>query len=95
MHVYCVPRGVRRPDIAKEILLFALWSLDSALVGKWSQIYTLDVTTFKFNILFVDRLEVQVFCKNSFFLVCTNYSVFDLVSQHNGLFSGYHVLCAM
>ena len=72
MHVYCVPRGVKRPDIVKEILMFALWSLESKMFGKWSQIYTLDVTKFKFNILFVDRLNVQVFCKNSFFLICTN-----------------------
>ena len=27
--VYCVPRGVKRPDIVKEILMFALWSLES------------------------------------------------------------------
>ena len=35
------------------------------------QIYTLDVRKLKFNILFVDRFNVQVFCKNSFFLICT------------------------
>ena len=31
--------------------------------GKLNQIYKLDVTKFKFNILFVDILKVQVFCK--------------------------------
>ena len=44
MHAYCVPRGVKRPDTVKEILMFALWSLESKMFGKWSQIYTLDVT---------------------------------------------------
>ena len=29
MHVYCVPRGVKRHDIVKEISMFALWSLES------------------------------------------------------------------
>ena len=37
--------GVKRPDILKEInLMFALWSLESKMFGKWSQIYKLDVT---------------------------------------------------
>ena len=67
MHVYCMPRGVKRPDIVKEILMFALWSLESKMFGKWSQIYTLDVTKFKFNILFVDRLNIQVFIRTAFF----------------------------
>ena len=67
MDVYCVPRGVKRHDIVKEILMFALWSLESEIFGKWSQIYTLDVTKFKFNVLIVDRLYVQVFCKKQSF----------------------------
>ena len=72
MHVYCVPRGVKRQDIVKEILMFALCSLESKMFGKWCRIYKLDVTKFTFNILFVDRLNVHVFCKNSLFLICTN-----------------------
>ena len=72
MRVYCVSRGIKRPDIVKEILVFALWSLESKMFGKWSQFYTLDVTKFKFNILFVDRLNKQVFCKSIFLLICTN-----------------------
>ena len=71
MHAYCVPRGVNMPDIVKEMLMFALWLLESKMFWKWIQIYTLDVTQFKFNILFVDRLNVQVFCNNSLFLICT------------------------
>ena len=63
MHAYCVSRGVKRPDIAKEILMFALWSLESEIFGKWSKINTLDVTKF----MFIDRLNVQVLCKNSLF----------------------------
>ena len=45
----CVPQGVKRPAIVKEILMFALWSFESKMFGKWS-LYTLDVTNFKFNI---------------------------------------------
>ena len=33
MHVYCVPRGVKRQDIVKEILMFALCSLESEIYG--------------------------------------------------------------
>ena len=29
MHVYRMPRCVKRHDIVKEILMFALWSLES------------------------------------------------------------------
>ena len=43
MHVYRVSRGVKRPDIVKENLMFALWSLESKMFRKWSQIYTLDL----------------------------------------------------
>ena len=32
-----MPRCVKRPDIVKEILMFALWSLESKMFGKWSQ----------------------------------------------------------
>ena len=71
MHIYCVPRSLIRPNVVKEILMFA-WSLESNMSGKWSQIYTFDVTKFKFNNFYADRLNVQVFCKNSFFLICTN-----------------------
>ena len=70
MHVYCVSRGVKRLDIVKEnlLLLFAVWSLKyQRWFGKWSQIHSLDVTKYKLNILFVDRLNVMVFLKNSFF----------------------------
>ena len=59
--------GVKRPDIVKEILMFAFWSLESKMFGKWSQINTVDVTKFKFNNLFVDRFNVQMFCKNNLF----------------------------
>ena len=59
MHAYSVPSGIKRPDIVKEILMFALWSLESKMFGKMSQIYTLDITNFKFNILFVDRLKAE------------------------------------
>ena len=64
MHVYCVPRNVKRPDIVKEALMFvyALWSLESEILEKWN-LYTLDVTKFKVNILFVDMFNAQVFCK--------------------------------
>ena len=48
MHVYCVRRGVKRPDIVKETLMFALWSLEPEIFGKWNQINTLDVTKFKY-----------------------------------------------
>ena len=52
--------------------------------------FTMDDTKLKFNTLFVDRLNVQVFCKNSFFSNMYKLnSACDLVSQHNGLFSGY------
>ena len=70
MHVYCMASGVKMPNIVKEMLMFALWSLESKIFGKLS--HTLDVIKFKFNILFVDRLNVHVFCKNSLFLICTN-----------------------
>ena len=66
MLTYRVPRGVKRPDIVKEFLMFALWSLESKMFGKWSEIYSLDVKKFKLNNFF-DRLNVQVFCKNRFF----------------------------
>ena len=56
MYVYCLPRGVKRQAIVKEIFMFALWSLESEIIGKWSQIYTLDVINFKFNILFGDSV---------------------------------------
>ena len=74
MHAYCVPHGVKRSDIVKEILMSALWSSESKMFGKWNQIYTLNVTKFKFNILFVYRFRPneQVFCTNIFFLICTN-----------------------
>ena len=71
MHVHCVSHGVKRPDIVKE--------------NGWSQVYTLDVTKLKF--LNVDRLNGQVFYKNTFFLIYTNYSVFYLASRYNDLFS--------
>ena len=29
MHINCVPRCVKKPDIVKEILMFALWPLES------------------------------------------------------------------
>ena len=44
MHVYCVPHSVKRHGIVKEILMFALCSLDTEIFGKWSQIQTLDIT---------------------------------------------------
>ena len=50
MLTHGVPRGVKRPDIVKEFLMFALWSLKSMMFGKWSEIYSLDVTKFKLNI---------------------------------------------
>ena len=86
MHVNCVPCGVKKPDIVKEILMLALWSLESEIFEKWSQIYTLDFTKFIYiHHIFVDRLNVhvQVFCKNSLFSKMYN------VSQHNSLFSCY------
>ena len=68
MHAYCVPCGVKRPDIVKENLMFSLRSLESEIFEKWSQIYTLDVTKFIcIHHIFVDRLNVQVFCKNSIY----------------------------
>ena len=47
-HAYCMPRGVKMPDIVKEMLMFALWLLESKMFGKWSQIYTLGVINLKF-----------------------------------------------
>ena len=35
------------------------------------------------------NVNVQVFCNNSLFPIYNLNSVFDLISQHNGLFSGY------
>ena len=61
MHVYCLPRGVTRPGIVKEILKFALWSLESKIFGNWSQNYTLDVTKFKFSI------DYKCFVRTAFF----------------------------
>ena len=74
VHAYIL-RGswCKKPRYCEEILLVALWSLESKMFGKWSQIYTLDVTKFKFIILFVDSLNVQVFCKNSLF--CKMYKL--------------------
>ena len=34
MYAYCVPCGVKRPDIVKGIFMFALWSLESEIFGK-------------------------------------------------------------
>ena len=65
--------GVKRSDIVKKkIVCLVVIVQKSDVFGKWSKIYTLDVTKFKFNILSVDRHNVQVFCKNSLFLICTN-----------------------
>ena len=48
--------------------MFSLRSLESEIFEKWSQIYTLDVTKFIcIHHIFVDRLNVEVFCKNSIF----------------------------
>ena len=58
----CVPQGVKRPAIVKEILMFALWSFESKMFEKWSEIYTLDVTKFEQYFFVVDRLNVKVFC---------------------------------
>ena len=57
-----MPRGEKtRSDIVKEDLMFALWSLESKMFGKWSKIFILDDTqNLNFNILFVDRLNVQL-----------------------------------
>ena len=49
MLTHRVPRGVKRPDIVKEILMLASWSLEPKMFGKWSEIYSLDVTKFKLN----------------------------------------------
>ena len=64
MHVCCVSRGVKRPDIVKEILPCGHWN-QRCLENEANN--TLDVTKFKFNNLFVDRFNVQMFCKNNLF----------------------------
>ena len=56
MRVYCVPCDVKRPDIVKEILMFALWSF----LENGAKFYILDVTKFEFNILFVDIERTSV-----------------------------------
>ena len=58
-----MPRGVKR----SEILMFGIKD-----VWKRSQIYTLDVTKFKLNILFVEGLYVQVFCFNTLYMYKVN-----------------------
>ena len=60
-----MPRGVKRPDIVKKNIDVCFVVI--GIKDVWSQIDTLDVTKFIFDILYVDRLNVQVFCKNSFF----------------------------
>ena len=92
MHVYCVHRVVKRQDIVKETLMFALWSPESEIFEKWNQIDTLDVAKFKFNIFFVDKCFVKE--TNLFLNVqikCNLTSVLDLVS----LQWVYHVYCAI
>ena len=59
MHVYCVHRGVKRHDIVKENLTFALQSLESEIYFENGAKFP----KFKFNVLFVDRLKVQFFVK--------------------------------
>ena len=55
MHVYCVPRGVKRHGIVKEILMFALWSFDTELLENGAKFTHWMSQDFKCNILFVDR----------------------------------------
>ena len=76
--------------------MFAFWSLESQIFEIWNKIYTLDVTKFQFNILFVDIINVQVFVKKTIFFLnvqikCNLTPVFDLV-----FFQWvYHVYSAM
>ena len=77
-------------------MMFAFWSLESQIFEIWNKIYTLDVTKFQFNILFVDIINVQVFVKKTIFFLnvqikCNLTPVFDLV-----FFQWvYHVYSAM
>ena len=92
MHVYCMPRGVKRSDIVKEILMFVCghWNKD---FGEWSQLYTLDVTNLNSIFFLWNYLTYKCFVRTAFILyvqiICNLNSVFDLVPQYNGLFSGY------
>ena len=67
MHVYCVPRDVhvKRPDIVKDILMFALWTMESEKMEQYLLIGC-------HKIPFMDKLNVQVYCKNIHFLKYTN-----------------------
>ena len=67
MHVYCVPRGVKRKNVVKEALNDVCRLVIRITMEIWNKIYTLDVTKFQFNILFVDIINVQVFVKKQSF----------------------------
>ena len=61
MHVYCVPRGVKRHGIVKEILMFALWSLDTELLengAKFTHWMSQDLNAISF--LWIDYRKCSV-----------------------------------
>ena len=78
MHVYWVTGGVKRPDIVKGLLVFALWSLESKMFGTKVAKFT-NWMSQNSNLIFFLWIEQPVSLK----------SVFDLGSQHYGLFSEY------
>ena len=59
MYIYCLPHGVKRPDIVKEIFLVVIGIED---VWKMEPNLQIGCQKSKFNIHFVDRLNVLVFC---------------------------------
>ena len=74
--------------------MFDLWSLEPKMFGKWSEIYSFNVTKFKLNIyyFFLKDLTYKCFARTVFsnmHKLNAILTVYLTVSQHNGLFSGY------
>ena len=59
MHVYCVPRGVKRQTIVKEIFMFALWSLKSGNLDNETKFTKWMSQNLKFNILLTNKCFVK------------------------------------
>ena len=62
VHVYCVPRGVKRQDIVKEILMIVLWYVLEIPGTKFTHWMSQTLNSISF---FEDILNVQVFCKEN------------------------------
>ena len=69
MHVYCGLVVYKRDNN------FDVCLVDIGIKDVWNVVPNLHIGYqffFKFNILFVERINVNVFCKNSLFIICMN-----------------------